>query len=492
MNAGKQQVDASLLIHSHSCCEIRLKEVSLLCDPWLFGSCYWRSWWNFPRPEALESLLKVWKQKKLVLIYITHLHWDHFHGPTLKRLASELGNIRFLIPKTPESRLHQDLALFAKSIPIDQLIHAKNYNYHPFNLVSFQQGIAFADSTLAIKVGQDWIWNMNDCKLTNHSLKHLSSIAGRPKYALRSHSSANWRSCIRGKSSEDLEAIHDKSLKSYSHEFFQSCYSTGASMAIPFASNVACLHRDTFQYNKILNFSDYVERDFSDCSDRFGGMRVQLLLPGESLDIVNDSLLSKNDSFREAIAVSDREELLKDYQNLLAGSLSIHYDKEISARIKWSLVNRYFSGVIRSTPLPLRWYLGKLIHLEIVECGVSYWVCLDFRAKKVIPLDHLVMRKRLIVFKVSAFVLNDVCAKSHWNSLGVSKLLEIYIDPGEKRHEVFGLLCCAYESGGAVPLSNVLRPRFFVTWLRRYRECLDLFALAFKVFASDGYKGSVR
>ncbi len=74
-------------------------------------------------------------------------------------------------------------------------------------------------------------------------------------------------------------------------------------MAIPFASNVACLHRDTFQYNKILNFSDYVERDFSDCSDCFGGMRVQLLLPGESLDIVNGSLLSKNDSFREAIAV---------------------------------------------------------------------------------------------------------------------------------------------------------------------------------------------
>ena len=76
--------------------------------------------------------------------------------------------------------------------------------------------------------------------------------------------------------------------------------------------------------------------------------------------------------------------------------------------------------------------------------------------------------------------------------MGVSKLLEIYIDPGEKRHEVFGLLCCAYESGGAVPLSNVLRPRFFVTWLRRYRECFDLFALAFKVFTGDGYKGSVR
>ncbi len=491
MNAGMQQADASLLIHSHSCCEIRHKEVSLLCDPWLFGSCYWRSWWNFPRPESLESLLKVWKQKKLILIYITHLHWDHFHGPTLKRLVNELGNIRFLIPKTPESRLYQDLALFAKSIPIDQLIHAKSYNYYPLNLVSFQQGIAFADSTLAIKVGHDWIWNMNDCKLTNHSLKHLSSITGKPKYALRSHSSANWRSCMRAKSAEALEAIHDKNLKSYSREFFQSCYLAGASIAIPFASNVACLHRNTFQYNKILNFSDYVDKDFSDCADRFGDMRVQLLLPGESLDISSGYLLSKNDSFRKAIAGSDRETLLKDYQNLLANSLSAHYDKEASAKIKWPLVKRYFSGVICSTPIPLRWYLGNSIYLEIVESGVSHWVCLDFRAKKVIACDHLALRKQAIIFKVSAFVMNDVCAKSHWNSLGVSKLLEIYIDPGEKRHEVFGLLCCAYESGGAVPLRNVLRPRFFVTWLRRYRECLDLLALACKVFSSDGYKGSV-
>ena len=492
MSGGLQQSGVSLLIHSHSCCEIRLKEVSLLCDPWLFGSCYWRSWWNFPRPESLESLLKIWKQKRLVLIYITHLHWDHFHGPTLKRLASELGNVRFLIPKTPESRLHKDLKLFAKSIPIDQLVHAKDYSYDAFTLISFQQGIAFADSTLAIKIGQDWVWNMNDCKLTSHSLKHLSSIAGKPTYALRSHSSANWRSCIRGKSLEGLETSHDKSLKSYSDEFFKSCYLTGASTAIPFASNVACLHRDTFQYNKILNFSDYVERDFSDCSEHFDGMQVQLVLPGESLDVETGCLLSKNDSFRASIANSDRVTLLKDYQDTLADSLSTHYDKESKARIKWSLVNRYFSGVIRSTPFPLRWYLGKSIHLEIVECGVSHWICLNFRLKKVIPYDHLDLPDKAIVFKLSAFVLNDVCAKAHWNSLGVSKLLEIYIDPGEKRHEVFGLLCCAYESGGALPLRNVLRPSFFVTWFRRYRECLDLFALAFKVFASDGYKGSVR
>ena len=34
------------------------KGVSVVCDPWLIGSCYWRSWWNFPEPDPrlIENL----------------------------------------------------------------------------------------------------------------------------------------------------------------------------------------------------------------------------------------------------------------------------------------------------------------------------------------------------------------------------------------------------------------------------------------------------
>ena len=31
-------------------------------------------------------------------VYLTHMHWDHFHGPTLRRLG--LGR-HMLVPKTP-------------------------------------------------------------------------------------------------------------------------------------------------------------------------------------------------------------------------------------------------------------------------------------------------------------------------------------------------------------------------------------------------------
>ena len=90
MTLNKKQTE--LHIHGHSCLEVRKKNLSLICDPWLLGSTYWRSWWNFPEPPNFESLLDVWHKKDKLYIYITHLHWDHFHGPTLRGINKSCEN----------------------------------------------------------------------------------------------------------------------------------------------------------------------------------------------------------------------------------------------------------------------------------------------------------------------------------------------------------------------------------------------------------------
>ena len=66
---------------SHASAIVSSNGKSLLMDPWLIGSCYWRSWWNYPpiKPELIINL-------NVDAIYITHIHWDHWHGPTLKKL----------------------------------------------------------------------------------------------------------------------------------------------------------------------------------------------------------------------------------------------------------------------------------------------------------------------------------------------------------------------------------------------------------------------
>ena len=187
------------MIHGHSCCEIRNDNLSLVCDPWLVGSTYWRSWFNFPKSPDFESLLEIWKKQDLILFYITHLHWDHFHGPTLKKIIKSCpNNYKFLIPRTPEKRLKCDLELIVGKHNVVELIHAKKYNFlKNISLLSFQTGPFISDSILSISSSEFSLLNMNDAKVLKLSMSHLLSLIPKPNYVLRSHSSANDRSCFR-------------------------------------------------------------------------------------------------------------------------------------------------------------------------------------------------------------------------------------------------------------------------------------------------------
>ena len=43
---------------SHAGMLVENNGIQVLCDPWLIGSTYWRSWWNYPPPskELIASL----------------------------------------------------------------------------------------------------------------------------------------------------------------------------------------------------------------------------------------------------------------------------------------------------------------------------------------------------------------------------------------------------------------------------------------------------
>ena len=80
--------------------------------------------------------------------------------------------------------------------------------------------------------------------------------------------------------------------------------------------------------------------------------------------------------------------------------------------------------------------------------------------------------------RVHSYVINDVCNKSHYNSLGVSKRLTVWQSKNEKRYVIFNFLCIVIENFGFLPLKNLLKKRFILVWLSRYSEIIDLIILA--------------
>ena len=71
----------------------------LLIDPWLVGSCYWRSWWNYP--EVDKGLLQ---QIKPTHIYLTHFALGPLPWSTLRLFEKQKPTI--ILPKAvPEEWL---------------------------------------------------------------------------------------------------------------------------------------------------------------------------------------------------------------------------------------------------------------------------------------------------------------------------------------------------------------------------------------------------
>jgi hypothetical protein len=91
--AGTRCRDSIHAIHGH---RTRLLYIDtgaerILVDPWLSGSCYWRSWWHFPpNRELLPEFFNP------DILYVSHHHFDHFHYPSLRRIAK---TARVLIPR---------------------------------------------------------------------------------------------------------------------------------------------------------------------------------------------------------------------------------------------------------------------------------------------------------------------------------------------------------------------------------------------------------
>ena len=276
-------------------------------------------------------------------------------------------------------------------------------------------------------------------------MSHLLSIIPKPNYVLRSHSSANSRCCYRGLDGSNPKIKIDKTRFEYSTEFFDACFATKAETAIPFASNMACLHKETYKYNSILNFSDFVIKDFKEVKNKYKEMDCKLILPSEKLILKSKSIV-KNTQLRRKLKNEPRDSYLKHYQNKFNNILNKQYELEESENVSHKLISKYFKKIITSTPFIIKRYLGNKIYLEIYSKFNSKIFNLNFIKGTIKEINNLPNEKNSVKIKVNAFVINDVCKKSHWNSLGVSKRLEVFMSPNNKRYIVFNFLCNMVET----------------------------------------------
>jgi hypothetical protein len=208
----------------------------LLTDPWLTGSCYWRSWWLQNYPDA--ALLDEARHAQYCLI--THEHPDHFHTATIRTLDR---GVRFLAPSLPEEHIAAYLAGQGRPAAI----------VPPLEWQTLAPGIRILsiplfndDSALLVDTPDAFIVNLNDAKPRRGQLRQLrrdldARVPRKTRILLSSYSPAS----IVNSFTRNAERVSLRDKRNYVEYVCDNCDSLNADFYIPFASQVIYRRTDS-------------------------------------------------------------------------------------------------------------------------------------------------------------------------------------------------------------------------------------------------------
>jgi UDP-MurNAc hydroxylase len=446
-------------ILSHAGMLVESQGISLMTDPWLRGSCYWRSWWNYPKAAPIATRLET-----LDYIYITHMHWDHYHGPSLRKLPK---NATVLIPEAHLDRMRKDLKACGRD-KIMEIPHGKTLQLgNGLSVSSYQFGICL-DSALIISDGKTTLADMNDCKITGLPLRQILHRHPKVDFMLRSHSSAApYPYCVKAENPGDLSY---RTNEHFIEDFAHTAQLLKATYAIPFASNHCFLHQETLQFNSTAvtppEVREYFERNIHE------GPKCVVMLPGDSWSDQGGFELQKEDHY------TDRERLLAEYATEKAPLLEQHYRKEDAVRLEFPVFEKYFQRFIAALPVLSRLVFKPVVVFHLLNRPGTNWV-VDFNRRKVYEAAEL---PKDYAFRVTmhAAVLKDCIVKRMFATFTPSKRLTVELRRGKLKDLLFyWQLTDMYEYEYFPLFPMVFKRRFLANWARRWRELLTLNGMVF-------------
>jgi UDP-MurNAc hydroxylase len=387
---------------SHACLLVKTERHSIVIDPWLVGSCYWRSWWNFPSaqfdPEELAEVDAV---------VISHVHWDHWHGPTLKKL---LKGKTVIVPDEPSQRSRRDLDSIGfkdvKAVP-----HGQTVEVGDIKITLHQFGLFLNDAAVVVEADGVTLLDANDAKIAGMSLSNVLARHPKVDFAFRSHSSANPRICF-GVTDEEEDYVADD-REHYFRSFVSFMDVVRPTYAVPFASNHCHLHDDVFAMNSYI--SNPLElRSYVTAQDQKRPWSLQVMLPGSSWSSQGGFELAAETPFENLDAT------LRAYRERVAPTLEKYETQENKVKIGDLVLRRFqtmlsakrgkWSSKVRFA-VTARWPDGRLATWKVEPAAQTI--------EPIEPISEPQPGLPLIV--MPAIVFRDAVLSNMFHHAGISK-----------------------------------------------------------------------
>ncbi len=445
-------------ILSHACMLVRSGDTRVIVDPWLLGSCYWRSWWNFPRAQFDAD-----EMAKVDAVVISHVHWDHWHGPTLKRF---FRGKPIIVPDEPGMRSRRDLAALRLG-PVQAARHGETIHVGPIALTLYQFGLFLNDAALVIEADGHAVLNANDAKLAGGVLKRIVARHGPFDLAMRSHSSANPRSRFR--TLDDPDAKFDD-RDHYFRSFALFMDAVQPRHAVPFASNHCHLHGDVFDLNSYISNPVELAAHVAAASPRHR-WDLKLMLPGSTWSSSHGFALAPTTPFDD-LATS-----LADYRAAIQPTLARTRDAEQAVVISDRAWDRLL-GLATAAPAWAR-PKGPVCIEATWPDGRSERAVIDARAGTIDRASTLEPGRGVPVMRFPAVVLRDAIARNMFHHAGISKRCAfIAADAAamKRLQKLFRLL--ELHEHEVLPLRSAYLARMLRGYVGRWREVAVYFRAA--------------
>jgi UDP-MurNAc hydroxylase len=431
----------------HACLFIETGAERILVDPWLSGSCYWRSWWHFPpntpvRNEFLEP----------DYVYLSHHHFDHFHYPSLRRISKRA---RVLIPRfgVDVMRFELDDLGFTDVV---EMPHGEPMRLPSgARIASFQYGPD--DSAVVVERDGVVFADLNDCKIKGPAARPMIKTFGRPTFVFKSHSFAQaYPNCYAIADPADAKLM---TREDFLETFTDAIRELRPKYAIPFASMVAFLHPESRQCNVYAVRPPEVVAAVR-ATEVAKTTETVLMVPGDTWDSTAGFSLQPNDYYQH----QDQwlEKLARDYEPKILREEAA----ERAMTLTFARFETYFTRVLKSLP-PLIWLvLKRPIVFFVPSDDEPYWE-LNFKRREVRRRKEPPAGYASIV-RIREGILADAIAKRVVAFIHISMRIRIDLAPGGVATDFlfWGLL--SLQELGYFPLRTVMTPRAArVLWRRR-------------------------
>lgn len=213
----------------------------LITDPWLFGSCYWRSWWlaNPPTDKEIDWL------SRTQYIYLTHEHQDHLHIPSLRRIgASPTYLVPDFLRMEMDTYLAEQMGYHVQRLPSNKWVRLDKQLQVLCLIYPSNDSVLLVDTPTALLI------NLNDVKPVRGFLDAIGAMTrtlSKPRVVLRSYSLAGpaYSFFLDGKRTSK------KTTKGYVGAAYGQAIRVGGDYFVPFASQVVFRRSDTQWANAI-------------------------------------------------------------------------------------------------------------------------------------------------------------------------------------------------------------------------------------------------